>query len=109
MHTSVAVVSAHDSTSTLIVVLGAVKAPNKETTRTQPTAAAIMPRLRLPAMKSFSAKGLDSFHTRVQGRMAKNRSRATVATAGRKNQFCWLEVDLQHQAQVFMRLGKVKD
>lgn len=80
MHTSVAVVSAHVKTSTSISIFGDVKDPKENTARRHPTTAAIIPRLRLPAMRSFSAKGLDSFQTTVQGRIAKKTSRTTVPT-----------------------------
>lgn len=80
MHTSVAVVSAHVKISTSISTFGEVKDPNENTARRQPTTAAMIPRLRLPAMRSFSSQGLDNFQTTVQGKIAKRISRTTVPT-----------------------------
>lgn len=80
MHTSVAAVSAHVKISTSISTFGDVKDPNENTARKHPTTAAMIPRLKLPAMRSFSAKGLDNFQTTVQGRIAKKTSRTTVPT-----------------------------
>lgn len=80
MHTSVAVVSAHVKISTSTSTFGDVKTPRENTARIQPTAAAIIPRLKLPAMSSFSPRGLDSFQTTVQGNTAKKTSSATVPT-----------------------------